>query len=238
MRKQVVSTVKNIFLFFGYRIERFFPEKDIFLPLHIKLNIFFDVGASVGNYVEQIRKQGYSGKVVSFEPTAGAYLKLMERSSRDSNWSVYDRCALGNTNGIVNINVSLNSFSSSILPILELHLKAAPDSKYVNQETVPILRLSDVWASQFSQFNKIGIKIDVQGFELDVLKGAIEIIDFIEFIQIEMSLVEVYSGQSLYTDVDLFLRSHGFRLWKILAGFTDPQTGQLIQFDGIYIRKF
>lgn len=238
MRAYTVDVVKKMFLSRGFRIERYFPERDILIPENMELDIFFDVGANVGSYVEQIRKQGYLGKVVSFEPTSAAHKVLLSQSSKDSNWSVYERCALGDNNGTVQINISLNSYSSSVLPMSQLHLDAAPGSEFVSQESVPIFRISEIWKSKFSQYRKVGVKIDVQGFELDVLAGAMEMIHFIEFIQIEMSLVKVYEGQSLYTDVDSLLRSYGFFLWKVLPGFFNPQTGQLLQFDGIYVREF
>ena len=238
MRSYFVQVVKKVFLSLGFRIERYFPERDILIPKNIELDIFFDVGANVGSYVEQIRKQGYLGKVVSFEPTSAAHKVLLSQSLKDGNWSVYERCALGDKNGTIKINVSLNSYSSSVLSMSQLHLDAAPGSEFVSQESVPIFRISDVWKSKFSQYRKVGLKIDVQGFELDVLAGAIEILHFIEFIQIEMSLAQVYEGQSLYTDVDSLLRSYGFFLWKVLPGFCNPQTGQLLQFDGIYVREF
>ena len=237
MRILFVHFIKRILLWRGFKIERYFPAKDILIPPQIHFDIFFDIGANIGKYSEEIRDQGYEGKIVSFEPTSRAHSLLLERSLGDPNWSVYEKCALGNENGTIEINVSLNSHSSSVLPMMQKHLEAEPNSKFVGKESVSIFRLSDIWKSEFSQFRKIGIKIDVQGFELDVLKGAIEIIQYIEFIQIEMSLVQVYSGQYLYSDVDLFLRSYGFFLWKVLPGFSDPQTGQLLQFDGIYVRE-
>ena len=238
MRVYFANLIRKILLECGFKIERHFPAKDLLIPSEIKLDMFFDIGSNVGKYAKQIRKQGYSGQIVSFEPISSAHSILLKESLSDTNWSVYDKCALGNVNGVININVSLNSYSSSVLPMLQKHLDAAPDSRVVGQESIPIYRLSDIWRSQYSEFKKIGIKIDVQGFELDVLKGAIEIIHFIEFIQIEMSLVQVYSGQALYNEVDSFLRSHGFFLWKVLPGFSDLHSGQLLQFDGIYARQF
>ena len=62
----------------------------------------------------------------------------------DPLWDVYPRCAIGDHNGEVEINIAGNSESSSILPMLESHRSAAPDSAYQGKEIVPIKTLDDV----------------------------------------------------------------------------------------------
>ena len=85
--------------------------------------------------------------------------------------------------------------------------------------------------------NNILLKIDVQGFEREVLKGAEKILPIITAVQLELSLTELYVGETLFDFyIDLFNKM-GFVLWDIQPGFRDPKTGRLLQFDGTFIKK-
>ena len=236
MRAILVRCLKHIFSLFGFRIVRIDVSKDKIISDHLDLELFFDVGANIGQYVKQIRKQGYKNQVVSFEPLSIEHNQLQLIASKDENWQIFDRCAIGNVSGPAIVNISKNSFSSSISGILQSHVEAAPDSIYIGSESVDVYRLSDVYKSNFGQYQRIGLKIDVQGFEMEVLRGAREIFDLIHFIQVELSTVPVYTDQSLYFEIDKFLREANFNLWKIIPGFSHPMSGQMLQFDAIYVK--
>ena len=116
---------------------------------------FCGVGANNGQYVELIRSQGFNKEIVSFEPLYQEHNNLKSLSSIDSHWHIFERCAIGNFNGSTVINISQNSFSSSILTMLESHIEAAPASKYIGSETVPICKLSDIWKSNYSKLRSL-----------------------------------------------------------------------------------
>lgn len=221
----------------GIRLIRIDNSKEQIIPDTSNLDLMFDVGANIGQYGKLIRYQGYTKTIVSFEPLESAHKQLLKISSKDDKWRIFERCAVGDRNGSTFINVSKNSFSSSLLPILKSHLDAAPESIYVGKESVPIYKISDIYNSSFKHYKRIGIKIDVQGFELEVLQGASDIFDLVHFIQIELSIVPVYGNTKLYFEIDEFLRGSGFHLWKVIPGFTHPKSGQQLQFDGIYIKE-
>ena len=90
-----------------------------------------DVGANDGGFSSAIRAIGYAGRIISFEPLTGPYEKLRRRASGDTHWETIN-CAVGDTAGEVTINVSENAgLSSSVLPMLDTHINAAPNSAYV-----------------------------------------------------------------------------------------------------------
>ena len=236
MKSKLFSILKRYLAFFGITLLRINLAKDRVIPKSCNLDLLFDVGANSGQYVELIRSEGFTQKIVSFEPLEKEHKYLRSMSEGYQNWQVFDRCAIGNTTGTAKINISQNSFSSSLLPILDAHLIAAPKSTYVTSESVPIYTLTNIWRENFLVYRRIGIKIDVQGFEMEVLLGAQEMFDSVFFIQIEMSTIPLYENQSLYFQIDEFLRKFGFRLWKIIPGFFNPDDGQQLQFDGIYVK--
>jgi len=82
------------------------------------------------------------------------------------------------------------------------------------------------------------MKIDVQGYELQVLEGASNILSKIKGMQIELSLVLLYENQLLFLDMLDYITNLGFEIYDILPVFKDRQSGKLLQFDGIFFRSF
>lgn len=201
------------------------------------IDLVVDVGANTGQFSGELRDGGFAGHILSFEPLSSAYQKLILNSQRDTSWKVFPRCAIGDEDGEVMIHISQNSVSSSILPMLSSHSIAAPKSSYVSQEKTPIFRLDTVLPDQIEGFNSVLLKIDTQGFEWKVLDGALEVLSQIKAIQMELSLVHLYDGQHLWLDCIDRLKALGFTLWSIQPAFTDHKTGQILQFDGLFIRQ-
>ena len=80
-------------------------------------------------------------------------------------------------------------------------------------------------------------KIDTQGFESEVLKGSVKNLRNIVGIQLEMSTVPLYQKQKTYEYFFNFLKKYNFHLWSIIPGYWNTKTGQMLQFDGIFIKK-
>lgn len=78
------------------------------------INLVFDIGANVGQYGQRLREMGYAGQIVSFEPQPDAFQGVKSKADGDPNWTAVD-CAIGDYSGEAQINVSQNSYSSSIL---------------------------------------------------------------------------------------------------------------------------
>lgn len=200
------------------------------------IDLVLDVGANKGQFASEIRGYGYAGRIVSFEPLSQAHGQLLRSSAGDPMWDAYPRCALGDHNGEVEINIAGNSESSSILPMLESHRSAAPESAYQGKEIVPINTLDAVAGQYLKDARAPFLKIDTQGFEWHVLDGARDILPHIKGILVELSLVPLYEGQHLWRDVIDRLETAGFTLWAFQPVFSDRSQGRSLQVDGIFYR--
>src|SRR5690242_4792078 len=88
---------------------------------HHGVNLVLDVGANVGQFAQGLRRAGYSGRILSFEPLAQAHGRLLSAARSDPNWTIAPRVAIGDQEGEIEIHVSGNSVSSSVLDMLERH---------------------------------------------------------------------------------------------------------------------
>ena len=196
-----------------------------------------DVGANTGHYARMLRSIGYGGVIVSFEPLRTAHAKLVARARGNGRWIVAPRVALGSTKGSIDINVAGNSVSSSILAMNETHLAAAPKSRYVATETVALERLDELLPTIFSSPGSLLLKMDTQGYEAEVLKGAEAILPRVTAIQMEISLVPLYGQTATLMQTLSVMKELGFELFQVIPGFQDGASGQLLQLDGIFVRQ-
>jgi FkbM family methyltransferase len=212
----------------GARLIRQMVEHDI--------DLVIDVGANDGGYGRMLRDAGYRGEILSFEPLSAAHAALTAAVVGNPGWHVAPRAALGDENGEVTINVAGNSTSSSILPMAALHAEAEPRSRYQGQETVAVRRLDGIDHPALSRAKSTLLKIDTQGYEMAVLRGAGAMLDRIRGVQVELSVTSLYEGQALFTEVIGFLQQRGYGLWEVCPGFVDPRSGRMLQFDGTFYR--
>ena len=206
----------------------------------LPIDLVLDVGANTGQFVHQCRAAGYKGEIISFEPSAAAHASLLRSAEPDPLWTIADRMALGSKTGEIEINIAANSYSSSILPMLDSHLAAAPNSAYLQKEKVPLHRLDDILADLHpptAPGRYIFLKLDVQGYESQVLAGATQLLNHILAVQLEMSLLPLYEGETLMPQMHAAMTAKGFDLWDLEPSFRDPSTGRLLQIDAIFTRS-
>jgi FkbM family methyltransferase len=201
-----------------------------------EIDLIFDIGANQGQFATEVRRGGYAGKIVSFEPLSDAYGKLLQASADDTAWEVYPRCALGHHNGEAEINIAGNSLSSSILPMLDAHRTAAPESIYVGREIVQVKTLDTVAAPYLQSASAPFLKIDTQGYESQVLDGAGVTLPLVKGVLVELSLLPLYEGHLLWVDMIERLEAAGFVLWAFDPVFSDPRDGRTLQIDGVFYR--
>lgn len=235
-------TIKHTLRSLGLELHRFSPASSKNARLmacldHCGINMVLDIGANEGQFGEELRVGGYKSDIVSFEPMADAHSKLLLRSQNDPKWQAAARVAIGADCGTIELNVSANSVSSSVLPMLAAHTNAAPESAYSARENVPLLSLDEAAAPYIKEVDHILLKIDTQGYEWQVLDGAPKLIARARAVLIELSLVQLYEGQHLWLECVARLESAGFTLWALEPVFVDLNNGRTLQMDGFFVRN-
>jgi FkbM family methyltransferase len=210
---------------FGPRRARLLAESEVELVI--------DVGANRGQYALELRNHGYEGRIVSFEPSSDAYGELELRSAADERWQVR-RLAL--SDGEPSLELGDSDNFGSALPVGE-HLAALfPEAVPSTLEHVPAARLDQV-DLELPRAGRTLLKLDVQGWELHVLSGAVGILAHVAIVETELSVVPLYEGQPLLADVLRAVEDAGFALVALEPILRDWRTGEHLQFDGLFVRS-
>nr|WP_082691763.1 FkbM family methyltransferase [Mycobacterium sp. IS-1556] len=199
------------------------------------VNVVFDVGANAGQYAVGLRKAGYKGRIISFEPLSKPFKLLERRAAKDPLWDCR-QCAIGDFDGTTSINVAGNAgLSSSVLPMLKSHQDAFPPANYIGTQEVPIYRLDSLTPELLSPSDVTFLKIDVQGFERQALAGSKSTVgERCVGMQLELSFVPLYEGSMLIRESLDLAYSFGFTLTELLPCFIDVRNGRMLQADGIF----
>lgn len=234
MRERLVGAVKAAAAAMGYEVHRSdlaHPGRRVAAMRARHIDLTLDVGANSGQYVQWLRAAGYHGKIVSFEPIPTVFQAMAASLENDPNWSGRN-VALGATRGQAVLHVAQSSVLSSLLePTGDLrgHI---PASETLQEVTVPVFALDDIWAELVPDRSSVMLKIDTQGYEHPVLDGVAKHLSEVSLVEIEMSLVDLYEGGSSIFDVLPRLREAGFGIVSInSSGFVDAGTGQVLDVD-------
>jgi FkbM family methyltransferase len=201
-----------------------------------KVTVVLDVGANVGQFARSLRMSGYRGRIISFEPLAPAHARLQRAAMKDPLWIVPDAVAIGDRNGSTVLHVAGDSVSSSVLEMLDAHRRAAPDSAYIATQTVALAKLDTAAAEFLAPQDVVFLKVDVQGFESQVLAGARDLLPRAKGLMLELSLVPCYRNQTVFQPMLEFLGHRGFELWNLMPGTAQRETERLLQVDGVFFR--
>jgi FkbM family methyltransferase len=237
MRAQAIAATRKLLAGFDIsldRLSRTTSARRVRFINDAAITVVLDVGAHVGEYASSLRRFGYTGRIESFEPLGRAYSELFSRAAADPLWNCH-QLAIGDSSGTLTFHVAGNEVSSSALDMLNRHVKSAPESAYVRSEEVPAHRLDDLGLT--GPADRVYLKADVQGFEQRILAGAARTLESVSLLEVELSLVELYDGGPLYTEMIGLLADLGFDPIWIEPGFCDAESGRLLQFDGIFARN-
>jgi FkbM family methyltransferase len=196
-----------------------------------------DIGANQGQFAKLAREVFPGAVIHSFEPLPDCYEALQKALPGDNNFSCYNK-AVGRAVSELEFFRSVHSPSSSFLQMEDAHKQAFPESS-AGQVKEPIRVKVDTLDAIFGQNippKNILLKIDVQGFENEVLAGGRNFLKEVKVVIIEMSLVKLYKDQPLFHDVYMRMYENGFRYHGNMAQMMDPKTHEVVQLDAIFTR--
>jgi FkbM family methyltransferase len=200
-----------------------------------RITTVLDVGANIGEYGQSLRQTGYRGRIISYEPLRAAFARLSARVAGDPDWSCRP-VALGAEAGTADLHVAADRVSSSLLAQLPSLAVAAPQARHADDERVTVVTLDDE-RDRWSADDRIFLKLDVQGYEAQVLHGAAKTLDAVRAIETELSFDALYDGQVLFHDQVEALRDLGFELVSLENVFVDQELPRLLQVDGLFARR-
>ena len=193
-----------------------------------------DIGANRGQFTLLMAGLRPEAAILAFEPLAEPYRKLIEVTSSLPNVEAV-QSAIGPLRASLPMNVSKKDDSSSLLPITELQQQIFPDTGHERTEDVRVAPLGDFIEGREMARPSL-LKIDVQGYELEVLNGAREDLERFDVIYVEASFMQLYEGQPLADEVIDALHAEHFRL----AGVHNPihaPDGRAVQADFLFERR-
>ena len=195
-----------------------------------RISTVMDVGANIGQFGIDIRRHGFQGQIVSYEPVRESFNSLTQTLKRHQPWKAF-QLALGSAESERTINVSGNAgLSSSILEIRALHLENFPDSATIAKENVSISTIDKQLEVLRIQPREIMLKLDVQGFEAEVLKGATHSLSEIPLCYLEVSIIPLYEGEVSFLPILIELSKFGHEVIDVFRGIK-TNNGQLLQLD-------
>jgi FkbM family methyltransferase len=218
------------------RLELATHLRKVFDQLHI--DCVFDVGANVGNYGVFLREEvGYKGLIISAEPVHEYYQRAKLLANADGNWIVHN-LALGSHSGRLLINVTKNIAFSSFLTPDTRHVPEMADRSVVTRtEEVDVVRFNEflhgVRAGR--SIGNIYLKLDTQGYDLEVIKGAGAAVADVRALQSEISVLPLYAEAPDYITAIRTLSDLGFHISGLFPVNRDAQL-RVIEFDCVMVR--
>ncbi len=227
----------------GLELGRSDPDRSLGLFLvtlfrHRGVNCVLDVGAHHGEYGTFLRRNGYKGYIISFEPVGTNFHVLERLCGGDKRWFAH-KIALGSTSGTSTINVtSGTNFSSFQTPSAYGVREFDKDMAIDHTEQVRVERLDAIFTDLLAPITtpRVFLKVDAQGWDLEVLKGAASNLDAITALQVEVSFRPVYEGAPTFFETVPYLGQIGFDVTGIFTVYRDQQL-RLGEVDCIMVHR-
>lgn len=180
------------------------------------IELVLDVGANFGQFGTMLRNEGYKGEIHSFEPVSKTFESLSAKCSGDHRWFVH-QVAMGDVCGEKTMNVTEGSNLSSFLEPNDFGKEEFKTIKVVSEEVVEVSTIENFLTTQMPDFDKrrILLKMDTQGYDLNVFKGSLKVLGSIVCVLSEISLAPIYSHMPHYVDSLKKYEEYGF----VVTGF-------------------
>jgi FkbM family methyltransferase len=201
-----------------------------------RIDLVFDVGANSGQFYLYLRKQiGYKGRIFSFEPNPAMQVALQRLKEADEKLEVFP-FALGATESSLQLNVYEDSKLSSFFSGSDHTTERFKDKfKAVRTVEVPVKTLDAFFASRPELLKaSVFLKMDTQGFDLEVFKGLQRYKDVVKFMQSELSVIPLYKNMPHFTQSINFFEAAGYRIISLIPVTRDKKKNHVIEFDALW----
>ncbi|HEX9463833.1 MAG TPA: FkbM family methyltransferase [Alphaproteobacteria bacterium] len=246
MLKIVKDFVLRTSRFFGFEVLRpgDIEQRDFAIHLgrlfaEFEIDCVFDVGANTGQYRDFLRDRiGYHGPIVSFEPVARNVDILRQRSLRDRHW-VIEGYALGAAPGSASLKVAAESQFSSFRESDYSKVPRVDGFNVVDHDESVIIRtLDDVFPPLRARlgFQRPYLKLDTQGYDMEVLRGAGRTLPMFSALQTELSVIAIYKNVPDYLESIKFLTEHHFDVSGLFPIKRDLKL-RVIEFDCVTVNR-
>ncbi len=190
----------------------------------LQVNCVIDVGARHGEFGRLLRHHGYKGAILSFEPVHENVKVLRKVAERDAMWHVFP-FALGSEPSQELINVAAASNYSSFLEVSEYGISADAKMETKEQMIVEVHRLDALFDEITAHIPDpcVYLKMDTQGWDMEVFRGAAGCLDNICALQSELSLQPLYDNQTNWLDALAEFQAGGFEISNFFTVFRDDQ---------------
>ncbi len=222
-----------------HQMLRYLGEEHVAWVLReLDVNVVLDVGANQGQFAQRLRRDGYTGRIVSFEPIPHIADELEKAAADDPHWRVL-RHALGERDETIEINVSEGQGRlSSLLPASDFGRSWSSRIDAGTPVSVSVRRLDGLFDDAVAGVEepRVYLKLDTQGFDLQAFAGAGERVADLVGMQSEMSLVPLYEGMPHLTEQLSTYEAAGFRVTGMFPVIVDRPTMRVIEFDAVMVR--
>jgi len=199
------------------------------------IHTIVDIGSNEGQFASAIGALLPSANLYCFEPQSECIEKLTRRFYRRDNFQAF-QVALGRNSGVVEFWQNEFTKSSSPLRMDSLHKVTFPWTEKTKRVMVDSKALDDYF-ELLDLHSKVFMKIDVQGYELEVLGGGREFLRHTDIILVETSVAPLYEGQAFFNEVYDFLVGLGFVYHGNIGQKLSPLDGSILQLDALFLRS-
>ncbi|MEU2283368.1 FkbM family methyltransferase [Streptomyces sp. NPDC013178] len=200
------------------------------------VNCVFDVGANTGQYARRLRRLGYRGRIVSFEPAPDTFARLEQAAASDPEWRVYP-CALGREDTAAALHTGWKTMNSLLAPS---DYGKGRYARFATSDTaqIPVRRLDGILDEALEGLTgpRPFLKMDTQGYDLEVFAGAGERIAQFVGLQSEVAVLRLYEGSPPMAEAIAAYEAGGFGVTGMYPVTREATTGRVIEFDCVMMR--
>jgi FkbM family methyltransferase len=201
---------------------------------HLDVDCVFDVGANIGQYAHMVRRHaGFTGQLISFEPNPAVIDRLRKEAAGDSRWQV-EQIALGSSPGSAEFHAYSETEYSSFRKIGSSQHAPVVESRSVSVEVQTVASYLESARRRWN-FKRPFLKLDTQGFDLEIAKGAGASLREFVGLQSEIAFQTIYDGAPDWQTALRFYESSGFVLSRLVP-IHELHFPQLVEMDAIMVR--